>query len=131
MLLKKGIKKRAIIKKQKRGLLKLLKEDQIKIINEVLDWKEAITKAGELLENKDLIENRYINRMIEIVENKGPYIAIAPEICLAHAGIEDGVKKSAISQLVIRKGIKLGHQFDPIKFVFILAAVDKILENNF
>jgi transcriptional antiterminator/mannitol/fructose-specific phosphotransferase system IIA component (Ntr-type) len=118
-------KKRAKIKKQKRGLLKLLKEDQIKIINEVLDWKEAITKAGELLENKDLIESRYINRMIEIVENKGPYIAIAPEICLAHAGIEDGVKKSAISLLVIRKGIKLGHQFDPIKFVFVLAPIDK------
>ncbi len=107
------------------GLLKLLKKDQIKIIDEEVDWKEAIKKAGKLLLDKDLIESRYINRMIEIVEDKGPYIAIAPEICLAHAGIEDGVNQSAISLLIIRDGIKLGHQFDPIKFVFVLAPIDK------
>jgi mannitol/fructose-specific phosphotransferase system IIA component (Ntr-type) len=63
--------------------------------------------------------------MIEIVEDKGPYIAIAPEICLAHAGIEDGVNESAISLLVIKDGIKLGHQFDPIRFVFVLAPINK------
>jgi mannitol/fructose-specific phosphotransferase system IIA component (Ntr-type) len=112
-------------KKSAKGLLKLLKKDQIEIIKEEIDWKKAITRAGELLLDKDLIEAKYINRMIEIVEDKGPYIAIAPEICLAHAGVEDGVKKSAISLLVIKDGIKLGHQFDPIKFVFVLAPIDK------
>jgi mannitol/fructose-specific phosphotransferase system IIA component (Ntr-type) len=102
-----------------------LKKDQIKIIDREVDWKEAVNQAGKLLLDKDLIEPRYIKRMIEIVEDKGPYIAIAPEICLAHAGIEDGVNKSAISLLIIRDGIKLGHQFDPIKFVFVLAPIDK------
>lgn len=107
------------------GLMKLLKRDQIKIIDEKIDWEEAINRAGKLLLDKNLIEAQYISRMIEIVKDKGPYIAIAPEICLAHAGIEDGVKKSAISLLVIRNGIKLGHQFDPIKFVFVLAPINK------
>lgn len=110
---------------RKMDLLKLLKKDQIKIIEAEIDWKEAIEKAGELLSFKNLIEKRYIKRMIEIVEDKGPYIAIAPEICLAHAGIEDGVKSPALSLLVIRDGIKLGHQFDPIKFLFVLAPIDK------
>jgi mannitol/fructose-specific phosphotransferase system IIA component (Ntr-type) len=118
-------KKKKQTKTKAKGLLKLLKKDQIKIINEEIDWKEAIDKAGKLLLDKNLIEPCYIKRMIEIVEDKGPYIAIAPEICLAHAGIEDGVKKSAISLLVIKDGIKLGHQFDPIKFVFVLAPIDK------
>ena len=113
------------IKTKAEGLLKLLKKDQIKIIDREVDWKEAVNQAGKLLLDKDLIEPRYIKRMIEIVEDKGPYIAIAPEICLAHAGIEDGVNKSAISLLIIRDGIKLGHQFDPIKFVFVLAPIDK------
>ncbi|MGP3778773.1 BglG family transcription antiterminator [Halanaerobium saccharolyticum] len=113
------------VKDKKNDLLELLKKDQIKIIEKIADWKEAIKEAGSLLLAKDLIEERYIKRMIEIVEDKGPYIAIAPEICLAHAGIEDGVKKSAISLLVIKNGIKLGHQFDPIKFVFVLAPIDK------
>ncbi|RAK06944.1 transcriptional antiterminator [Halanaerobium saccharolyticum] len=112
-------------KKDARGLLKLLKKDQIRIIDEQIDWKEAINTAGKLLLDKKIIEPGYIKRMIEIVEAKGPYIAIAPEICLAHAGIEDGVNQSAISLLIIREGIKLGHQFDPIKFIFVLAPIDK------
>jgi len=113
------------IENQKHDLLKLLKRDQIKIIDQAIDWKEAIKKAGQLLLDKGFIEARYVKRMIEIVEDKGPYIAIAPEICLAHAGIEDGVRQPAISLLVIKNGIKLGHQFDPIKFVFVLAPIDK------
>ncbi len=112
-------------KGKKNNLLQLLKNDHIKIIEAASGWKEAIRETGNLLLTKNLIEPQYINRMIEIVEDKGPYIAIAPEICLAHAGIEDGVNKAAISLLVIRNGIKLGHQFDPIKFVFVLAPIDK------
>ena len=119
------VNKKSLSEDKSEGLLKLLKQDQIKIIDEEIDWKEAIKKAGKMLLDKDLIEAKYIKRMIEIVEDKGPYIAIAPEICLAHAGIEDGVNESAISLLVIKDGIKLGHQFDPIKFVFVLAPINK------
>jgi len=111
--------------KMRNGLIKLLKEDQIKIFAEEKDWKTALAEAGELLRDKDLIEQRYIKKMIEIVEDKGPYIAIAPHICLAHAGINDGVINSGISLAVLKKGIILGHQFDPIKFVFVLAPTDK------
>ncbi|RCW50512.1 MULTISPECIES: BglG family transcription antiterminator [unclassified Halanaerobium] len=113
------------VENQKKNLLTLLKRDQIKIIKTTADWKKAIEEAGRLLLDKEFIKARYIKKMIRIVEDKGPYIAIAPEICLAHAGIEDGVKESAISLLVIKKGIKLGHQFDPIKFIFVLAPIDK------
>ena len=102
------------IENQKNNLLTLLKRDQIEIIETTADWKKAIKTAGRLLLDKEFIETRYIEKMIKIVEDKGPYIAIAPEICLAHAGIKDGVNKAAISLLIIRNGIKLGHQFDPI-----------------
>jgi|GEM_PF-912122 transcriptional antiterminator/mannitol/fructose-specific phosphotransferase system IIA component (Ntr-type) len=113
------------IENQKNNLLTLLKRDQIEIIETTADWKKAIKTAGRLLLDKEFIETRYIEKMIKIVEDKGPYIAIAPEICLAHAGIKDGVNKAAISLLIIRNGIKLGHQFDPIKFIFVLAPIDK------
>lgn len=111
--------------KERNNLLKLLKEDQIKILAEEKDWKRALAKTGKLLKDKELIEQRYIEKMIAIVEDKGPYIAIAPNICLAHAGINDGVNNSAISLAVLKRGIILGHQFDPIKFVFVLAPTDK------
>ncbi|WP_177181371.1 BglG family transcription antiterminator [Halanaerobium salsuginis] len=107
------------------GLLAFLKAGHLKISSQKLSWQEALTQAGELLKQKDLITENYIKRMIAIVKENGPYIALAPQICLAHARIDDGVKQAGISLLILKNGTKLGHDFDPINFVFVLAPVDK------
>jgi len=111
--------------RQKSGLLKFLKADFIRVNEQEMDWKDALDYSGQILVEKNLIDVHYVNRMIEIVEEKGPYIAIAPHICLAHAGLEDGVNKASISLAVFKNGFKLKHDFDPIKFVFVLAPEDK------
>ncbi len=110
---------------QQSGLLKFLKADFIRVNAQEMDWKDALHYSGEVLVENKLIEERYVNRMIEIVEEKGPYIAIAPHICLAHAGLEDGVNEASISLAVFKNGFKLKHDFDPIEFVFVLAPEDK------
>lgn len=111
--------------RQKSGLLKFLNADLIRVNEREMDWKDALDYSGQILVEKNLIDIHYVNRMIEIVEEKGPYIAIAPHICLAHAGLEDGVNKASISLAVFKNGFKLKHDFDPIKFVFVLAPEDK------
>lgn len=111
--------------KTKYKLLDLLSADQINIIDKSLSWQGGIEAAAKILETKNYIESRYTKKMIDIIKDKGPYIAIAPHICLAHAGVEDGVNKAAISFGIIKEGFKLGHQFDPIRFVFVLAPEDK------
>lgn len=107
------------------GLFKFLDKNLINIFEREFDWKTALKLAGELLTADDFIEQRYIKRMIEIVEEKGPYIAIAPHICLAHAGLEDGINKVGIGLGVFKKGFNIKHDFDPINFVFVLAPEDK------
>jgi mannitol/fructose-specific phosphotransferase system IIA component (Ntr-type) len=106
-------------------LFKFLDKNLINIFEREFDWKTALKLAGELLTADDFIEERYIKRMIEIVEEKGPYIAIAPHICLAHAGLEDGINKAGIGLGVFKKGFNIKHDFDPINFVFVLAPEDK------
>ncbi len=112
-------------KSKESGLFKFIDKNLINLFEGDYNWKEAIELAGELLTIDNFIEQRYIKRMIEIVEEKGPYIAIAPHICLAHAGLEDGINKSAVSLGVFKKGFKLKHDFDPIHLVFVLAPEDK------
>ena len=108
-----------------KGIFNFLAKDLIKVHNEKFSWKKALQLSGEILVEKDFIENRYVEKMIEIVEDKGPYIAVAPNICLAHAGLEDGVKKASISLAVFKDGFEIKHDFDPINFVFVLAPEDR------
>ena len=51
------------------------------------DWREAIRAACAPLVADGTIQKEYVSYIIEKVEELGPYIVIAPEICIPH---EDG-----------------------------------------
>ncbi|RRD94136.1 BglG family transcription antiterminator [Clostridiales bacterium COT073_COT-073] len=86
---------------------------------------EAITYAGKLLLENDLIEERYISAMLENVEKNGNYIVIAPGIAMPHARPEEGVKKIGMSLLTLAEPIVFGHKTnDPVKLVIGLCATD-------
>lgn len=106
-------------------LLDLLVEDTIEICSEAKNWEEAGKIAGQLLVDKDKIEKRYIEAMIESVKKFGPYIVIAPGIALFHARPEDGVKSMCMSLAVFKKGVTFNAgKKDPVKLVFVLGALD-------
>lgn len=91
----------------------------------VENWQEAIKKAGNLLLKEGFIEDRYINSMINKVEELGPYIVIAPGIAMPHSRPEDGVNETAISLITLEEGVNFGHEKnDPINLVIALAAKD-------
>ena len=55
----------------------------------VADWRAAIKAACQPLLDAGAIEERYVQRCIEIVQAQGPYIVLAPGLALAHARPED------------------------------------------
>lgn len=61
------------------------------------NWEEAIEAACEPLIEEGIIENSYVESIIRNIKKFGPYIVIAPNICIPHAqeGIE-GVNDTAI-----------------------------------
>ncbi|GGL57359.1 PTS sugar transporter subunit IIA [Sporolactobacillus putidus] len=89
-----------------------------------ISWSDAIRKAAEPLLSTGKIKESYIKAMISLVEENGPYINIGPNIALAHARPENGVKKMGMSLLKVDSAINLVNKDHPIKLFFVLAAVD-------
>lgn len=103
----------------------ILTPDMVEVKVHVDYWQDAIKYAGNLLYKNGYIEECYIDNMINIVKEYGPYIVLLPGMALAHARPEHGAKKIGISLITLDKPVCFGHeQFDPVKVVFALSALD-------
>lgn len=89
-----------------------------------LDWRDAIRISAEPLLRMGKIEESYIEAMISVVEQHGPFINIGPDIALAHARPENGVKEMGVSLMKVEPAINLVNADHPIQLFFVLAAVD-------
>ena len=70
----------------------VLTRDTVRVRVEAGSWEEAVRAAGDLLYRKGAVEKRYIDNMIRIVKEIGPYIVLLKGVALAHARPEHGVK---------------------------------------
>ncbi len=103
----------------------LLNKDTIQIDNDAhMAWEDAIKKAAApLLKNKS-IEDKYVDAMINSVNENGPYINIGEGIALAHSRPENGVNKIAVSLLKTHPAVNLVNEEHKINLWFVLSAVD-------
>jgi mannitol/fructose-specific phosphotransferase system IIA component (Ntr-type) len=93
----------------------------------VANWEDAIRHAGQSLLENDMIEERYIQAMIDIVNDKGPYIVLTRGLAMPHARPEDGARKVGISLITLKNPIEFGHALnDPVYVVAALSSVDNI-----
>jgi PTS system ascorbate-specific IIA component len=89
------------------------------------DWKEAVSKSAQVLEQNGKITNNYIQSMVKNTEENGPYIVITENVALPHARPEEGALESAIGITTLEKPIEFGHELnDPVKYIFCLSTVD-------
>lgn len=106
-------------------LSEVLTKDKIVINPSVKNWREAIKAAGNLLLADEIVTSEYVEAMITSVEDKGPYIVIAPGIAIAHARPEDGVNDLGMSIAILEEPIKFGNKDnDPVKIVFSFSSPD-------
>jgi mannitol/fructose-specific phosphotransferase system IIA component (Ntr-type) len=89
------------------------------------DWQDAIRAVGALLVADDAVEPRFVDAMIEVAKEFGPYIVVAPGIALPHARPEDGVKRASIGMITLAQPVEFGNEDnDPVTLVVALAAMD-------
>lgn len=62
--------------------LDILSTTRIIVKEQVNDWTEAITIASQPLLQEQIIEQGYVQAMIDSVNELGPYIVIAPLLLL-------------------------------------------------
>ncbi|MBF4693991.1 PTS sugar transporter subunit IIA [Fusibacter ferrireducens] len=103
----------------------LIKENCIRVNVSAEGWEDAVTKAGNLLVEADIVVERYIKKMISNIKEMGPYLVIAPGIAMPHARPEDGVNESGVSLMTLEKPVRFGHEInDPVSLIVTLAAKD-------
>jgi PTS system ascorbate-specific IIA component len=89
-------------------------------------WEDAIEASCKPLIEEGAIEHSYVDSIISNVKKYGPYIVIAPEICIPHAqeGLE-GVNKTSICFMRTKEPVHFSD--DPeqdARLFFVLASKD-------
>lgn len=103
----------------------LLASEAVDLNARATDWRDAISRAGKLLETSGAITADYTAAMISSVEENGPYIVVAPGFAFAHARPSAAVKRTAISWVRLQEPVEFGHDSnDPVNLVVALAAKD-------
>ena len=110
-----------------KGDINMLREavkERINIIENVSDWKEAITLTAKPLVEDGSVESSYIDAMIENVKKFGTYIVIAPKVAMPHSRPEDGVNKNCVSVLKINQGVIFEGEDEKVHLFFVIGAVN-------
>lgn len=104
-------------------MLREILKNNIRVVDEVLTWEEAIKVAATPLKEDGFIKEEYIDAMLENVVKNGPYIVIMPGIAMPHSRPEDGVLKTGMSLLKLSKNVKFPENKD-VQLIFVLATTD-------
>lgn len=90
-----------------------------------LTWEDAIKVACQPLVEQKIIEPEYPGYIISNVHEFGPYIVIAPEICIPHAQEGEGVNDTAVAFMNIEEAVDFGPGADyKPRLFFVLASTD-------
>lgn len=103
-------------------LKELITVDKIKIIEKIESWEEAIRLVSKPLLDEGTIEPRYIDAMIDGVNEFGPYIVLVDCFALAHSRPDQGVNELSMSLLKVNKAFDMKGK--EVKVVIVLAATD-------
>jgi PTS system ascorbate-specific IIA component len=99
-----------------------LPESAVTVGAHAADWREAVRLAGEALARSGATEQGYGDRMIQVIEEFGAYIVIAPGLALAHARPGPDVNHDGLSVVTLDEPVVFGHPHnDPVSVVLGLA----------
>lgn len=68
-------------------------------------WEDAVKAACTPLIRQGLVEQAYADSIVENVAENGPYIFIAPHICMPHSKRTDLVHQAAVSFVKINRPV--------------------------
>jgi PTS system ascorbate-specific IIA component len=83
----------------------VLNDELIQIKKGSYSWPEAIEESSKPLVEHKYINDSYVEAMIKVVEEFGPYIVIAPNVAMPHARPEAGSKKVGFSVTVFEEEV--------------------------
>lgn len=88
-------------------------------------WEDAVEAACKPLIEEGVIEEEYVNSIVSSIKNFGPYIVIAPNICIPHAQEGKGVNETAICFMRTEEPVHFSdYPEHDARLFFVLASTD-------
>lgn len=101
-------------------IVDVLQAENIKLVNETMTWRQAIREASKPLLKKRIIKEKYIQAMIELLEDYGPYIVLQNKVAIAHANPQSGANAMGLSLLINTSDIFFEDDLN-VRYLFVLS----------
>lgn len=102
----------------------MLKLENVRMVDSVDNWQDAIRLAVKPLEDGGYVEKRYANRIIEETLEMGPYYVLTDDVALVHGRPEDGTIKGQLAVTLLREPVQFSEDSFPVRLLVALAAED-------
>lgn len=103
----------------------LLPPSHIQLDIHCKDWKDAVYQSALPLLKWGYIEERYIDAMIDNIEENGPYVVISKGFAIPHEGLDMGSIRVGMNLIRLDPPINFNaDEDDPVRYVCCLSAVD-------
>lgn len=112
-----------MLKMSRVSLSEIVSPRNIRLNKPAANREEAIRLAGEVLIDNGVVENRYVDAMVDSCNELGPYIVLVPGVAIPHARPECGANKVGISIVTLKNPIVFGNEEnDPVHTVIAIAS---------
>lgn len=110
-----------VVEEKQLRLKDIMYRDHLIRIDKDIMWDEAIRLASVPLLKTNIITENYINEMIGLVRDYGPYIVIKNRIAIAHAKTEAGANALGTALLINKKNIQFEDDLN-IHYFFVISS---------
>lgn len=86
-------------------LKEMLTVENVKVIEKVENWQEAIRHCGNILVENKKATTEYVDEMIGLVEKHGEYIVVDEGFAMPHGSVSEKVLETGISLLVVKEKV--------------------------
>lgn len=110
-----------VVEEKQLRLKDIMYRDHLIRIDKDIMWDEAIRLASVPLLKTNIITENYINEMIGLVRDYGPYIVIKNRIAIAHAKTEAGANALGTALLINKKNIQFEDDLN-VHYLFVISS---------
>ena len=106
-------------------IMNLLTDKTIQAGEKAKNWQEGVEKACQPLIAENLIEPKYIEAIIDLLNQHGPYMVLSRGVVLLHAMIGYGVHQLCMGLTTFSPPVRFGHKYnDPVSAAIVFGTVD-------